>query len=208
VCCCGALLQCVVAVCCSSVLLQGVYLPIFCVIHQSRKRRIKTTEHPLVDRKKKVSCIVVLFSTYSSGLTFENFCLPEILSIPRSTHWYTEILKSQVTAICIKHNNYTADFWEFLWTAGSTPRSTHCGTKTLKSQLATPLWILSRRMTRQTGIENTINSYHKITEILESQLATGWRRLIGYLQLQVIFRKRATNYRALLRKMTYEDKAS
>jgi len=37
---------------------------------------------------------------------------------------------------------------------------------------------------------------------------TGWRRPIGCLELQVIFRKRATNYRALLRKMTYEDKAS
>jgi len=31
---------------------------------------------------------------------------------------------------------------------------------------------------------------------------TGWRRLIGCLKLQTIFRKRATNYRALLRKMT------
>ena len=37
---------------------------------------------------------------------------------------------------------------------------------------------------------------------------TGWRRLIGCLKLQVNFRKRATNYRALLRKMAYEDKAS
>jgi len=37
---------------------------------------------------------------------------------------------------------------------------------------------------------------------------TGWRRLIGCLKLQVIFCKRATNYRALLRKMTYKDKAS
>ena len=36
---------------------------------------------------------------------------------------------------------------------------------------------------------------------------TGWRRLIGCLKLQVIFRKRATNYGALLRKMTYKDKA-
>ena len=36
---------------------------------------------------------------------------------------------------------------------------------------------------------------------------TGWRRLIGCLKSQVIFRKRATNYRAPLRKMTYEDKA-
>jgi len=39
------------------------------------------------------------------------------------------------------------------------------------------------------------------------QMYTGWRRLIGCLELQVIFRKRATNYRALLRKMTYESKA-
>ena len=33
-------------------------------------------------------------------------------------------------------------------------------------------------------------------------------RCIGCLKLQVILRKRATNYRALLRKMTLEDKAS
>ena len=39
-------------------------------------------------------------------------------------------------------------------------------------------------------------------------LSTGWRRLGGCLNLQVIFCKRATNYRALLWKMTYEDKAS
>ena len=37
---------------------------------------------------------------------------------------------------------------------------------------------------------------------------TGWRRHIGCLKLQVIFRKRATNHKALLQKMTYKDKAS
>jgi len=37
---------------------------------------------------------------------------------------------------------------------------------------------------------------------------TGWRRCIGCVQLQVSFHKRATNYRSLLQKMTYEDKAS
>ena len=37
---------------------------------------------------------------------------------------------------------------------------------------------------------------------------TGWRRPIGCLKLQVIFRKRATNYGALSRKMTYKHKAS
>jgi len=37
---------------------------------------------------------------------------------------------------------------------------------------------------------------------------TGWRRVIGCLKLQVIFRKRATMYRALWRKMTWRDEAS
>jgi len=37
---------------------------------------------------------------------------------------------------------------------------------------------------------------------------TGWRRLIGSLKLQIIFHKRATKYRSLLRKMTYKDKGS
>jgi len=36
---------------------------------------------------------------------------------------------------------------------------------------------------------------------------TEWRRLIWCLNLQVISRKRATNYRALWRKMTYKDVA-
>jgi len=39
-------------------------------------------------------------------------------------------------------------------------------------------------------------------------LVAGWRRLKWWLKLQVIFRKRATNHRALLRKMTCKDKAS
>ena len=36
----------------------------------------------------------------------------------------------------------------------------------------------------------------------------GWRRLIGSPNLQIIFHKRATKYRSLLRKMTYKDKGS
>jgi len=37
---------------------------------------------------------------------------------------------------------------------------------------------------------------------------TGWQRLIGSPKSQIIFHKRATKYRALLRKMTYKDKGS
>ena len=43
---------------------------------------------------------------------------------------------------------------------------------------------------------------------LQNTFSTGWRRCIGCLKLQTSFRKRATNHRALLRKMTYKDKAS
>ena len=35
-----------------------------------------------------------------------------------------------------------------------------------------------------------------------------WRRLMGSPRLQIIFHKRATKYRLLLRKMTYKDKGS
>jgi len=42
----------------------------------------------------------------------------------------------------------------------------------------------------------------------ESARVTGWRRLIGSPKLQIIFHKRATKYRALLRKITYKDKGS
>jgi len=38
--------------------------------------------------------------------------------------------------------------------------------------------------------------------------ATGWRRLIGSPKLQIIFHKRASKYRLLLRKTTYKDKGS
>ena len=41
-----------------------------------------------------------------------------------------------------------------------------------------------------------------------TKLTEGWRRLIGCLKLQVTFRKRATNCRAVLREMTLKDKAS
>jgi len=39
-------------------------------------------------------------------------------------------------------------------------------------------------------------------KIAKSKGTTGWRRLIGCLKLQVIFRKRATHYRALLPEIT------
>jgi len=40
------------------------------------------------------------------------------------------------------------------------------------------------------------------------RIHTWWQRLTGCLKVQVFFRKRATNCRALLQKMTYKDKAS
>ena len=44
--------------------------------------------------------------------------------------------------------------------------------------------------------------------LIKTQSDTGWQRLIGSPKLQIIFHKRATKYRSLLRKMTYKDKGS
>ena len=44
--------------------------------------------------------------------------------------------------------------------------------------------------------------------LLKKKRYTGMRRLIGCLKLQFVFRSRANNYWALLRKMTCEDKVS
>ena len=54
---------------------------------------------------------------------------------------------------------------------------------------------------------NSQNHVSKVSSLLNFH-DTGWRRLIGCLKSQVIVCKRATNYRALLQKMTYKDKAS
>jgi len=44
--------------------------------------------------------------------------------------------------------------------------------------------------------------------VLHTHISTGWRRLLGTPKLQIIFHKRATKYRSLLRKMTYNDMGS
>jgi len=56
----------------------------------------------------------------------------------------------------------------------------------------------------------TVLSWNKRKTVFSffQRKSRGWRRCIGCLKLQVIFRKRATNSRALWRKMTYKDKAS
>jgi len=55
---------------------------------------------------------------------------------------------------------------------------------------------------------HSVFNTHVYDSMCVCALYTGWRRPITCLELQVIFRKRATNYRALLPKITYQDKAS
>ena len=50
--------------------------------------------------------------------------------------------------------------------------------------------------------------YMYVSTYMALTIHTGWRRLIGSPKLQIIFHKRATKYRSLLRKMTYKDKGS
>jgi len=59
-------------------------------------------------------------------------------------------------------------------------------------------WVI--RMTRGIADMNEAATREKSVPL------TGWWRLIRCLNLNIIFRKRTTNYRALLRETTYEDK--
>jgi len=61
---------------------------------------------------------------------------------------------------------------------------------------------------RQYSAKETYNLIDPTNRSHPIRHTTGWRRPIGCLNLQVIFRKRATNYMVFLKKMTYEDKAS
>jgi len=52
----------------------------------------------------------------------------------------------------------------------------------------------------------TLSQYREIYHNIEN--STRWRRLVGSPKLQIIFHKRATKYRSLLRKMTFQHKGS
>jgi len=59
--------------------------------------------------------------------------------------------------------------------------------------------------TRETHTRERERDTHSLCLTLS---LTRWQRCIGGLEWQVSFRKRATNYWAVLREMTYQDKAS
>jgi len=65
--------------------------------------------------------------------------------------------------------------------------------------------LLQKRPTILRSLLIIATSYH---QYLIHNGGTGWRRPIWCLKLQVIFRKRATNYMAVLWKMPCKDKAS
>jgi len=66
----------------------------------------------------------------------------------------------------------------------------------------------SAKYSTQTKFWNKFNKFHRTNMLILHDIDTGWRRLIGSPKLQIIFHKRATKYRSLLRKMTYKDKGS
>ena len=82
------------------------------------------------------------------------------------------------------------------------------------------VWVMSSHVVSTACCtRSTMSSVSNLTPTLYNTLycntlqhsatpSTRWQRPIGCLQLQVIFRKRATMYRALSRKITSRDKAS
>jgi len=104
--------------------------------------------------------------------------------------------------ILITHYSQTCDIIESEWYLSYTHTAHH------KTLYHIKVCHLRLKMCSCVIIEQNNIFLHSHRTLQHSVTRTGWRRLIGCLKSQVIFRKRATNSRALLRKMTYEDKAS
>ena len=70
-------------------------------------------------------------------------------------------------------------------------------------------WVMSHVwMSRVTRMNESCHTYEWVACYFVWVIKIGWQRPIGCLKLQVIFRKKAINCRALLWKMTCKDKAS
>jgi len=73
-------------------------------------------------------------------------------------------------------------------------------------------WVISRVWMwhiRKSNVTHVHESRLYVNESCDTyEWVTGWRRLIGFPRLQIIFHKRATKYRSRLRRMTYKDKGS
>ena len=119
-----------------------------------------------------------------------------------------------------EHMSYVADM-SYVWHAAThcntlQHTATHCNTLMLywwyKSCLAY-CNTLQHTATHCNTLQHTAthcNTLQHTALVLVTRVSggTGWRRLIGSPKLQIIFHKRATKYRSLLRKMTYKDKGS
>ena len=66
----------------------------------------------------------------------------------------------------------------------------------------------TQEFAKRDGRETCPTDCNTLQHTATLQHTTGWRRLIGSPKLHIIFHKRATKYRSLLRKMTYKDKGS
>jgi len=91
--------------------------------------------------------------------------------------------------------------------------ATHCNNtllSCLKSTHRAPLHTKRTPTSARSTLQHIATTHFQISQKYPaySSLQGGWRGLIGCRQSQVIFRKRATNSRALLLKMTYEVQAS
>jgi len=74
-----------------------------------------------------------------------------------------------------------------------------------------PTWLNSHMKKCPTLLISHMKMTHFALERVASHMTNShavWRRCIGCLKLQFCFRRKATNYRVLLRKMIYNDKES
>jgi len=129
--------------------------------------------------------------------TFEVWCFLEIpnvhVYIYTYMHTYTYVYMCVYVCLCV-----------FVWPYFSSSRSLILLSPTLVGSIKLYVSFAKEPYKRNDNLQKRPVMSHSLILLFP----TGWQRPIGCLKLQVIFRKRATNLRALLRKTTYKDKAS
>ena len=131
-----------------------------------------------------VKCLKIRLATHSTELILQNWLSDgikldwKLTCAQKKPNWLREI-----QVISLLDQIYTV----YRWPAGNF------------SEILKNFWEILR---------NCASEYSHFWWSVPASASTGWRRLIGSPKLQIIFQKRATKYKLLLRKLTYKDKGS
>ena len=137
--------------------------------------------------------------------------MSHVIHMNESCHTY-EWVMSHIWMSHVAHMNESCRTYEWVTSHMSTSNVTLMSHIThIWMSCCTCQWVISHIwLSHVTHMNESCHVCQRVTLYIwmSHVTRTGWRRLIGTPKLQMIFHKRATKHRSLLRKMIYKDKGS